>query len=554
MLVHAWDKSRVFHSRHSLTHSLSLTSCYLSLLPLHFAGTQPTYCCLPLPHELLPAFARLAVSRLDWRPFFPVTLQPYLPLLRALLPAFALRAFASRTPTCLCLICLCFTYCCIQPTPSALPTLTPQPQTSSIPSPSQSRLALGPRWGATEGGRDSLGWVRGLARHGERSPLYQTGVEEMGSLEGAVPEGPRRNVLPSLRTDRREDVGLLSQWLEGMVAQLSSHDARRVAGLAASTPAPPPPPNALPHPTAATLQQQALSRPTTPGTDNRGGRESPGGPPLSRPGSAGREAAPAPQGPSSALELADGVLHVYDVAMEELKMQVSSECRERGVLMGILWEQVKGVLELRAGLEAESRLGAMQLLRSAVRAQASSVTDSYFSIRNEAHACAALNGSCIRISAARHLSVTNEAHASPGPLRDAAASGSLQLVVCPSPTRPMQAQALSEMQLYPDLCSLSLSITNEAHACAALSRSCIQGFAACNLPAPMRPKQAQAQSHGYIQISAAFHLSVINGAHACAALSRSCIRNSAQLVSVLHQRGPCMRSSESQLHPELCSL
>lgn len=110
-------------------------------------------------------------------------------------------------------------------------------------------------------------------------------------------------------------------------------------------------------------------------------------------------------GPTSALELADGVLHVYDVAMEELKMQVcwvmllfidcssmltwynqdasvlhvfnpsmhttnryplcvtqvGSECRERGVLMGALWSQVKGVLELRAGLEAESRLGAMQV-------------------------------------------------------------------------------------------------------------------------------------------------------------------------------------------------
>jgi len=41
--------------------------------------------------------------------------------------------------------------------------------------------------------------------------------------------------------------------------------------------------------------------------------------------------------------------------------QVGSECRERGALMGVLWSQVKGVLELRAGLEAEARLGAMQV-------------------------------------------------------------------------------------------------------------------------------------------------------------------------------------------------
>jgi hypothetical protein len=40
----------------------------------------------------------------------------------------------------------------------------------------------------------------------------------------------RRNVLPSLRGERREDVGLLSQWLGEMVGHLSSHEARRVAG------------------------------------------------------------------------------------------------------------------------------------------------------------------------------------------------------------------------------------------------------------------------------------------------------------------------------------
>jgi len=42
-------------------------------------------------------------------------------------------------------------------------------------------------------------------------------------------------VLPSLRPDRREDVALLAQWLESMVAQLSSHDARRIAGGLRST-------------------------------------------------------------------------------------------------------------------------------------------------------------------------------------------------------------------------------------------------------------------------------------------------------------------------------
>ncbi len=32
-------------------------------------------------------------------------------------------------------------------------------------------LAAGPRWGVSEGGRDTLGWVRSLVRHGDTSPL-----------------------------------------------------------------------------------------------------------------------------------------------------------------------------------------------------------------------------------------------------------------------------------------------------------------------------------------------------------------------------------------------
>ncbi len=37
---------------------------------------------------------------------------------------------------------------------------------------SPARVVLGPRWGAAEGGRDSLGWVRSLVTYSEGSPLY----------------------------------------------------------------------------------------------------------------------------------------------------------------------------------------------------------------------------------------------------------------------------------------------------------------------------------------------------------------------------------------------
>ncbi len=88
--------------------------------------------------------------------------------------------------------------------------------------------------------------------------------------------------------------------------------------------------------------------------------------------------------------LADGVLHVYGVAFQELRNQVHtslalavasnaislslhtlfhlslsfpqvmSECRERGELLGVLWDHFWSLSELRSGLRGEARLMELQ--------------------------------------------------------------------------------------------------------------------------------------------------------------------------------------------------
>jgi hypothetical protein len=76
-------------------------------------------------------------------------------------------------------------------TPSLEGALTRGPASSSpatwLPrgrgSAAQSRLVLGPRWGVSEGGRDSLGWVRSLVKYTESNPLY---ISDERSPEASV--------------------------------------------------------------------------------------------------------------------------------------------------------------------------------------------------------------------------------------------------------------------------------------------------------------------------------------------------------------------------------
>ncbi len=215
----------------------------------------------------------------------------------------------------------------------------------------------------------------------------------------------RKTVFPSMRPDRREDAALLAQWLQDMVGQLTSKQA---AALAAQVRVG----------AAGRVEEAGRGRPRAHSAEQEGGalittctkaflarraqiKATPAPPLLATAtntlGPAAAEAGG--EGPSSVLELANGVLQVYQVAFEELKRQVrgrdvallglrgpgvrqactersvgaalraqvGSECKERAALLGTLWDHWSSAVELRTNLAAEVWLGAMQVRAFASR-------------------------------------------------------------------------------------------------------------------------------------------------------------------------------------------
>ncbi|KAL0031101.1 hypothetical protein WJX77_003837 [Trebouxia sp. C0004] len=80
----------------------------------------------------------------------------------------------------------------------------------------------GPLWGATEGGRDKLGWVRQLVKYTETHPIYI--ADSASSAVEVLQNGSiQKTVFPSLKPNRREDALLLQQWLADMMAQLTAN-------------------------------------------------------------------------------------------------------------------------------------------------------------------------------------------------------------------------------------------------------------------------------------------------------------------------------------------
>ncbi|CAG9460963.1 unnamed protein product [Pedinophyceae sp. YPF-701] len=59
------------------------------------------------------------------------------------------------------------------------------------------------------------------------------------------------------------------------------------------------------------------------------------------------------------IDAADGVLYVYSIAADELRRQVTSECRERGDLMGALWDHTFRLTELRAAIRHQAQIEAL---------------------------------------------------------------------------------------------------------------------------------------------------------------------------------------------------
>lgn len=87
-------------------------------------------------------------------------------------------------------------------------------------------------WGATEGGRDKMQWVRQLIRFTETHPLFipppvgpggEEGVVEAELVSGGPGErGIKQQVFPAAHPSRREDVRLLAHWLTETLKHL--HD------------------------------------------------------------------------------------------------------------------------------------------------------------------------------------------------------------------------------------------------------------------------------------------------------------------------------------------
>ncbi|KAK9811708.1 hypothetical protein WJX72_008766 [[Myrmecia] bisecta] len=76
-------------------------------------------------------------------------------------------------------------------------------------------------WGATEGGRDKLGWVRQLVKYTETHPIYIPD-NRSSAVEFTADHQFEKTVFPSLKPTRREDVILLEQWLVDMMGQLTA--------------------------------------------------------------------------------------------------------------------------------------------------------------------------------------------------------------------------------------------------------------------------------------------------------------------------------------------
>lgn len=88
-------------------------------------------------------------------------------------------------------------------------------------------------WGATEGGRDKMQWVRQLIRFTETHPIFvppPSAAADGGTVGGNAElvsgasgeRGVKQQVFPAAHPTRREDIRLLAHWLTETLEHL--HD------------------------------------------------------------------------------------------------------------------------------------------------------------------------------------------------------------------------------------------------------------------------------------------------------------------------------------------
>eukprot|EP00892_Ulva_mutabilis_P008523 jgi/Ulvmu1/6042/UM027_0019.1 len=181
----------------------------------------------------------------------------------------------------------------------------------AVPRPDLSAVKVA--WGATEGGRDKLQWVRQLIRFTETHPLLivpPAGVATGGGgqgdtvtaeaeLVGGAPgeRGIKQQVFPAAHPSRREDVRLLGHWLTETLKHLQDNLPKE--GLASC--------------------EDALQA-------------------------------------SDGEALANGALWVYSAAFDEFRRALATESRDRAELLAAMWDHCFALVQARAALSYEGVL------------------------------------------------------------------------------------------------------------------------------------------------------------------------------------------------------
>lgn len=229
-----------------------------------------------------------------------------------------------------------------------------QQETVHIASPAQTQRGgvatppvrmSGARWGATEGGLDRLGWVRGLvqfsdfrqqqlqlgqapspgvtAELGGIMPETQaSGMDTIGWLDSGAGLRSQSGAAPATgaggqgsaragSVPRREEVALLQAWLQDMMAQVIAQAVGQQQQQAGGD-------GSIADATTADADAAMLA-----------------------------DDCPAAPAEQSASDLADAALWVFGLAFEELQRQVATECADRGTLLGGMWQHAFNLVELR---------------------------------------------------------------------------------------------------------------------------------------------------------------------------------------------------------------
>jgi hypothetical protein len=158
-------------------------------------------------------------------------------------------------------------------------------------------------WGATEGGRDTLEWVRQIVRHTEKHPLYSAalpGLQGGGSGRGLASLEERLGN-PSEHVSGRQCVHLLADWLSSALAALPQSSA-----------------------TASTAVEAASVVATPP--------------------------------PYDGVALGAAAMAVYGAAFDELRGALAIESRDRAELLHALWSHFFSLVQLRSDLTYEAAL------------------------------------------------------------------------------------------------------------------------------------------------------------------------------------------------------